>query len=54
MKNLLNKQEEQGQNKRSNSVNFTKENTLEVLNKYEMKQIKGGDGEVDDDNANWK
>ncbi len=53
MKNLFNKQKEQAQNESSSNINFTNKNTLEVLNKYEMKQIKGGEGE-DDDNANWK
>ncbi len=53
MENLVNKQTEQEQNKRSNSFNFTKENTLEVLNKYQMRQLKGGEGEQDDTNGTW-
>ena len=46
---------EQNKNENSNLFNFPVENKMEVLNQYQMNQIKGGDGGEDEvTNQEWE
>ncbi len=53
MKNLEQNSDKQQKNENSNMFSFAKENKMELLNQYQMKQIKGGDGEDDDTQEPW-